>query len=562
MAPQAVSWQRFIYLRRSLTAALLFLLFSLLWGGVATAEDITLKVGVYQNPPKVFIDDTGEAAGIFVDIIEAVAAREGWEIEYVSGSWNRGLQRLRSGIIDLMPDVAHTPSRAGWFSYGEEPVLSDWFQVYVPAHSEISSMVDLNHKRVAVLEASVQKEAFEHLLQSFDFSIEIVPLPDYSTIFSRVENGGLDAAITNRFHGVTFATQFNLRETAVMFHPTRLFFAAPPKENESVLAAIDTHLRRLKQDPSSVYHDSLRRWTSEQIKYEFPSWVKGAAVLGLIVAGFAILGNIVLKKQVNVRTRELNKANEHMERRIEERTAELEAAMEKAQSADQVKSAFMASMSHELRTPLNSIIGFTGILLQELPGPLNGEQRNQMHLVQKSSRHLLTLINDVLDISKIEAGQLELSPTTFEVRTSIEKMLAIIEPLATEKDLTLQCRIAPEVGLISTDQRRLEQILLNLLSNAVKFTDSGQVGVDCYCVEDGYVVEVNDSGIGIAEEHIPELFCAFYQVDSGLARRHEGTGLGLYICKKLVDMMGGSIQVESRSGIGTTFRIQLPHRMG
>lgn len=277
---------------------------------------------------------------------------------------------------------------------------------------------------------------------------------------------------------------------------------------------------------------------------------------------FAILGNIVLKQQVTLRTRELNKANAEMEQRIEERTAELETAMEKARESDRVKSAFMASMSHELRTPLNSIIGFSAILLQEFPGPLNEEQNRQMRMVQKSARHLLSLINDVLDISRIEAGQLDLAPAIFEVRTSIEKMLAIIEPLAAEKGLKLQCRIDSDVELISTDQRRLEQILLNLLGNAVKFTDSGRIRVHCYRVDDGYVIEVNDSGIGIAEEHIPRLFDAFYQVDSGLARSHEGTGLGLSICKKLIDMMGGHIEVESKLGIGSTFRLQLPHRLG
>jgi signal transduction histidine kinase len=561
MTQHVIVMQRLINLKQSLYTALLFVLILLLWSGVAAAKDITLKVGVYQNSPKVFTHDTGNPTGIFIDIIEEIAAREGWKLEYVSGSWSEGLRRLRSGSIDLMPDVAYSSARAELFSFHDEAVLPDWFQVYIPGNSEIRTLVDLKHKTVAVLEDSVQKKAFEYLLENFDFSVDIVTLPDYATIFTRVEKGSVDAAITNRFHGSTFAPQFNLNETAIIFHPTRLFFAAPPDGGEDILAAIDAHLRRLKQNPDSVYHTSLQRWTSEQIAFEFPYWAKGAAILGSLVFGFVLLGNIVLKKQVDARTRQLQQANAGMEQRIVERTAELEAARKKAESADRVKSAFLASMSHELRTPLNSIIGFTGILLQELPGPLNEEQEKQMRLVQKSARHLLSLINDVLDISRIEAGQMELDPVTFEVRSSVEKVVALIEPLATKKGLELQCSFAADVGLISTDQRRLEQILLNLLSNAIKFTDTGRIRVQCSTLEEGYVIEINDSGIGIAEEDIPRLFHPFYQADTGFTRRHEGTGLGLSICKKLVDMMGGSIEVESKSGIGSVFRFRLPHRI-
>lgn len=562
IAHPVVILQRILHFKQCLLTVLIALVFLMFWGGISSAKDVTLKVGVYQNPPKVFTDASGRAAGIFIDIIEEIAQREGWSIEYVPGSWSEGLQRLRSGTLDLMPDVAYTSRRAELLSFGDEPVLSDWFQVYVPSGSKILSLADLNRKRVLVLQDSVQKEAFEQLLYDFDLNIEIISLPDYTTIFQQLERGIADAAITNRFHGVTFAPQFDVRETAIIFHPTRLFFAAPPSGRADILSAIDTHLHQLKQNPSSAYHASLQRWASEQIALTTPPWVKVSAIFGVIVVMFAILGNIVLKQQVTLRTRELNKANAEMEQRIEERTAELETAMEKARESDRVKSAFMASMSHELRTPLNSIIGFSAILLQEFPGPLNEEQNRQMRMVQKSARHLLSLINDVLDISRIEAGQLDLAPAIFEVRTSIEKMLAIIEPLAAEKGLKLQCRIDSDVELISTDQRRLEQILLNLLGNAVKFTDSGRIRVHCYRVDDGYVIEVNDSGIGIAEEHIPRLFDAFYQVDSGLARSHEGTGLGLSICKKLIDMMGGHIEVESKLGIGSTFRLQLPHRLG
>jgi signal transduction histidine kinase/uncharacterized membrane protein affecting hemolysin expression len=256
---------------------------------------------------------------------------------------------------------------------------------------------------------------------------------------------------------------------------------------------------------------------------------------------------------------EIQKQAAELEIRVAERTAELAVAMEKAKEADRIKSAFMASMSHELRTPLNSIIGFTGILLQQLAGPINEEQGKQMRMVQNSARHLLDLINDVLDISKIEAGQLELSLERFDPAESIRKVVRLIGPLAEKKGIGLVLEIDPNLGAITADRRRVEQILINLVNNAVKFTDQGEVKVRSSRSGDSMVTSVSDTGLGLGAADMSALFKEFRQVDTGLARRYEGTGLGLSICKKLVDMHGGSIWAESLGvGLGSTFSFTLP----
>ena len=233
-------------------------------------------------------------------------------------------------------------------------------------------------------------------------------------------------------------------------------------------------------------------------------------------------------------------------------------ARKHAEESDHLKSAFLASMSHELRTPLNSIIGFTGILLQGLAGPLEQEQKKQLSMVQTSSRHLLELINDVLDISKIEAGELQISCDDFDVRQSIETVIQAVKPLAVKKGLALTLDVSSGVGRIKSDKRRVEQILFNLLGNGVKFTDSGAINVTCRIENDLLITDVKDTGSGIKSEDMGKLFQTFKQIDTGLDRVHEGTGLGLSISKKLVEKLGGDIQVSSEWGVGSTFTFRLP----
>jgi PAS domain S-box-containing protein len=239
---------------------------------------------------------------------------------------------------------------------------------------------------------------------------------------------------------------------------------------------------------------------------------------------------------------------------LQEKNLELE-------KANQAKDSFLASMSHELRTPLNAIIGFTGILLMKLPGPLTVDQDTQLKTVQGSARHLLSLINDLLDLAKIESGKVTLSPESISCRSLLEEVAAALRPAAEAKGLIFDVVLPPQALQAHTDRRALSQILINLANNAIKFTENGSIRLE---VEDtgndrhSLEFRVADTGIGIRAEDQIKLFEAFSQLGSANARRHEGTGLGLHLSQKLASLMGGSIHFTSEFGKGSSFCLTLP----
>jgi PAS domain S-box-containing protein len=230
------------------------------------------------------------------------------------------------------------------------------------------------------------------------------------------------------------------------------------------------------------------------------------------------------------------------------------------QEASRLKSEFLANMSHELRTPLNGIIGFSEMLVDGKAGPLNARQKEYLGDVLNSGRHLLQLINDILDLSKVEAGRMILAPEDVDPARTLVEVCAVIEPLARKKRVTVRQRVSPMLGRMRLDPRRLKQVLYNLLSNAVKFSsEGGEVEVSADAPAPGRLrLQVIDHGIGIAEEDIAKLFAEFQQLDSSATRRHEGTGLGLALVRKIVQLQRGSVGVTSEPGRGSTFTVELP----
>ena len=232
--------------------------------------------------------------------------------------------------------------------------------------------------------------------------------------------------------------------------------------------------------------------------------------------------------------------------------------------ASRMKSAFIANMSHELRTPLNAIIGFTGALLMKLPGPLTVDQDKQLNTIRSSARHLLSLINDILDVAKIEAGKITLAIEPVQCQALISEVAETLRPLAQQKGLALEVALAEQPITLDTDRRALTQIMINLLNNAIKFTERGTVRISLdQRLEGGQFMtemSVTDSGAGIKEEDQSKLFQAFSQLDSTSTRHAEGAGLGLYLCQNLANVIGGALFFQSDYGSGSTFTLALRSR--
>ncbi len=288
--------------------------------------------------------------------------------------------------------------------------------------------------------------------------------------------------------------------------------------------------------------------------------VRGRDEIALV--GVAINGMLASLQRAEERLQQTEVKNRAMLQTIREKTDQMETAFREAEMASQAKSEFLAAMSHELRTPLTAIIGFSQLLEEKYFGDLNDKQMEYVRDILASANHLLEIINDVLDMSKVQAGKIELDLAAVNIKELLEGSLAVVHERALRNRIRLESEAPDELAAleIMVDRRKVRQVLFNLLSNAVKFTPAGgTVSVSCRLDGNEVIVKVTDTGIGIAAQHQKKIFNEFYQIKGGAVDKTPGTGLGLYISKRIVEMHGGRIWVESAGeGKGSMFAFTLP----
>ncbi len=511
-----------------------------------------LRVGIYDNPPLNFFDSANEPKGIFIDVLKCIADHEDLQIEYVSDDWPVLLEKLKTGEIDVLPDIAYTVVRDSIYTLSEMPLLTSWIEIYSHIGSSIQTLDDLNHRRLAVMKNSIEHQHLNgYLLHQEDLAIEILEFPDVSSMYGALNSGRVDAFLADRFFRYSKIFEESKISGAGTFLPFNLHFAFPKGQHGEQLGfRFDKQISTLRNTPGSVYFKSLDRWLRNYFEPYIPAYLKNLIIILVLLLIVVLITLAVARYQVNMKTKSLRLSNQA-----------LLISKEKAEEGDRLKTAFLQNISHEIRTPMNGILGFIQ-LLQE--SDLEGETRDEfIRIITQSGERLMKTVNDIIEISRIETGSQEVKYSVVNTQEVLTYYESFFQPQASKKGIELSLddrHVRGQQAVIQTDRIKLDGILLNFINNAVKYTDKGEIALGNYIEGDRLVFYVRDTGIGIAREHFEAIFDRFRQAEDQLIRNYEGAGLGLSIAKAYVEALNGEIWVESEKRKGSTFYFAIPYR--
>lgn len=508
--------------------------------------------------PIEFLDQHGIPQGISADYLQKIGELLGVRFDVAKGQdWPGLVEGVKSHNLDMFSSLLRTEERATYLGFTDS-YLSLPIGIFTRQDAPyITSMGELVGKKIAIIKG----HALEQILKSKHPELQLCPSSSTVTALQKLTQGEMDAVVDSTISTGYSLSQLGMANIKLAGEiPYRYDLAMGVRSDWPELVPILN--KALRAIPESEQSAIYSKWTSRQPeqKVDYALIWKIVAWALVVVLLFA-LWNRRLGREIDIRKQaevQLQASQQDLIKSVEElnlKTEELESANHKLKDLDRLKSMFIASMSHELRTPLNSIIGFTGMTLQGLSGDLNEEQKDNLSRAYQSAKHLLSLITDVIDISKIEAGRIDTYPEKISLQTVIDEARSAIEPQLQEKGLTLDIDI-PDGLLLTTDKKRLLQCLINLLSNGVKFTEKGGLRLAACEQEESVTIAVTDTGIGIAESDLPKLFEAFERLETHLRVKVGGTGLGLYLTRKIAtDLLHGKVAVQSTIGQGSTFTL-------
>lgn len=511
----------------------------------------TIKVGVYNEPPEIFIDADGNPKGVFIDLLEYIAKKQDLDIEYVRSEWPTLIDQLKTGEIDVLPNMSYTKERDSLFLLNELPILTSWLEIYSGKDARINSILDLNNKKVGVLKNSVVQEYLQKTVKkNSNLDIQPVMFPDYSGMVTAIQNKKIDAFFADRFFRYSKVPMDNVHSTGVAFHPICVHFAFARNEgNKPLVNIFDTEIADLRTTSGSAYFKSVNRWIGGYFGNYIPSYLDWIIVALFVFLLFALIYVLIGRNKIRIKNNSLRLSNETLVKAIDE-----------ARESNKMKTAFLQNVSHEIRTPMNGIIGFMNLLKEP---NLEPETRNEfIELLNQSGKRLLNTVDEIVEISKIESGIEKINMTVTNVEEVLLYFIQFYSPQANEKSIALQLveeRDSVNAQLIQTDKKKLEGILTSLLNNAIKFTEKGSVEIGNYIEKERLVFYVKDTGVGIPADRTKVIFDRFVQADCSINRSHEGVGLGLTIAKGYVEALNGKIWVDSQEGKGSTFYFSIPY---
>ena len=536
----------------------LFFIFIFICG--FASENLNVKVGVYENRPKIFTDAEGRASGFWPEILDYIASNEDWTLEYIPGTWEECLRRLKTGEIDIMPDVAYSEEREELFEFSNRKVYTSWSRIYVKKDNTIYDILDLENKKIAVLKNSVNVEGpdgIKNLVKAFNISCIFIEVGSYDEVFKMVNEGEADAAVASKDFAIRNINNYNLINTPIIFQPSTLYFAFPKNSELTTYFRnrVDYHLREIEEDENSIYYQSLEKWFVSPENKIFPTWLIWVFVVSLGAILVLGGGSFLLRAKVRTRTKalreeilrhmetekELQNHKNNLEEMVSLRTAELTRSNKELER-------FAYITSHDLQEPLRMISSYLQLVEKRYKDELDEDAKDFINFAVDGAKRMQILINDLLRYSRVGTKNIEFQPVNCE--EILKNTLNNLEVSIEESGAKITHDYLP---IIRGDKTQLSQLFQNLIGNSIKFRGESSPEIHIKAEDEGdfWRFSFQDNGIGIDPKYYDRIFQIFQRLHN--RDKYPGTGIGLAICKKIIERHGGNIFVESEFGKGTTF---------
>ena len=547
------------------------ILLSLIFPAILHA-DTQIKVGVYQNIPLSFIDEKGKSKGFFIDIIESIAKKEGWKIEYVPDSWPQCLKNLADRKIDLLGVIAYSSERAKLYDYGYESVQSEWAQIYTHKKSGIDSVLDLKFRKIAVLREDIHFIKLRDMVNSFGFNARFIEAFEYETVFELVENGRCSAGVVSHNFGLQNEDRYHVHKSPIIFNPQKLYVAVPKGANRELLDKFDWHLRNLKNAKKSVYYQSMNKWFGAGSDWDMPQWLiwSTISIAGLLF--IFLTTSVILRIRIKAKTQELSEKNIELMAEIEQRRQaemdrrKLEGQLQRAQKMEAIGT-MAGGVAHDLNNILSGLVSYPELLLMDVPedSPL----RQPILTIQKSGEKAANIVNDMLTMARRGVATTEVVNLNHIISEYLKT--PEFEKLRTDhRQIKIETHLADKLMNILGSPVHLSKTVMNLISNAAEaipgtgtitistqnsYIDKPISGYDDIDEGDYAILTISDTGIGIPSEDIERIFEPFY---TKKVMGRSGTGLGMAVVWGTVKDHNGYIDIESSESSGTTITLYFP----